>query len=367
MGDLNFNIFNVIILAGIIHGLIFSVVLCTNKRLKSRTNNYLALTILSLAFSNLQYWFIDTNIIPRFKYDNDLIIFIPFEFLMLPFFFLFIKSYLDEAIKKLTKSYLFIPFVLCCVYLIVENILTIKLSLVKIMNLIVEYISIIFSVLIIGLVFKSLIRYEKKHSKSNKNQLTIKTKWIKRILYIGLALCSLWFISLNFSDTLFGKGYYKFYPLWIGISILIYWLGYTAVLQKQLFNERKQLRVQKHTTAHEAKKLSAYSKIDALIINRKLHLNPSLSLKLLSDELNLSEGYISQLISKNSSLGFNDFINSLRVQDAKQMLANKTYNSYTITAIGLEAGFNSKSSFYSVFKKFTGKTPLEFKKSVQNI
>ncbi|NJN50097.1 MAG: AraC family transcriptional regulator [Polaribacter sp.] len=64
---------------------------------------------------------------------------------------------------------------------------------------------------------------------------------------------------------------------------------------------------------------------------------------------------------------FTDFINQFRVDFAKQMLGNKEFKNYTITAIGLEAGFNSKSSFYAIFKKFTNVTPLEFqKKAVQD-
>ncbi len=57
---LNFNPYNIIIIAGIIHGVIFSIILLINRKLKSKTNNFLALTVLSLSLSNLQYMFMDT-------------------------------------------------------------------------------------------------------------------------------------------------------------------------------------------------------------------------------------------------------------------------------------------------------------------
>ncbi len=117
MNDLNFNIFNVIILAGIIHGFIFSLIIFLNENLNSKTNYFLAFTILALALSNLQYWFIDTGIIPRYKYENNNLLFIPFEFLMLPFFFLFVKNYINKKVSKFEKVCLFIPFILCVIYL----------------------------------------------------------------------------------------------------------------------------------------------------------------------------------------------------------------------------------------------------------
>ncbi|GAB1857913.1 hypothetical protein MHTCC0001_27500 [Flavobacteriaceae bacterium MHTCC 0001] len=92
-----------------------------------------------------------------------------------------------------------------------------------------------------------------------------------------------------------------------------------------------------------------------------------MSLHTLSKELNLSEGYISQTINRNIDSNFNDYINSLRINDSKTMLQDHQYNNYTIAAIGLEVGFNSKSSFYTAFKKFTGQTPTTYKKSVRNL
>ena len=63
---------------------------------------------------------------------------------------------------------------------------------------------------------------------------------------------------------------------------------------------------------------------------------------------------------------FPDYLNSYRIEEAKSYLKNPEFSKYTIVSIGLEAGFNSKSSFYSVFKKATGQTPATFKKGIRS-
>jgi AraC-like DNA-binding protein len=50
------------------------------------------------------------------------------------------------------------------------------------------------------------------------------------------------------------------------------------------------------------------------------------------------------------------------VNYSKEILSNKDYKNYTIVAIGLESGFNSKSTFYKVFKKIVGCTPVNYRK-----
>jgi AraC-like DNA-binding protein len=62
-----------------------------------------------------------------------------------------------------------------------------------------------------------------------------------------------------------------------------------------------------------------------------------------------------------SSYNFSDFINSLRVEQAKKFLSDNEFSQYTIVAIGLECGFNSKSTFYSAFKNFTSETPTTYR------
>lgn len=358
---MNYNIFNIIILVGIIHGIIFGTILLKNKHLKSKTNNYLSLTVFSLALSNLQYWLKDVGLYPNI----DALPFFPFEFLMLPFFYFFVKSYLEMEIKKNEKIFLisFFPFFVIYQYIFIEKYFSIKL--IELLNLFIEYISMIYSIFLIFVIFSKIIHYEKRYT----DNISISTKWLKHTLIIGLVLCALWFTSLTLFDSIFHRGYYQFYPLWIGLSVLIYWIGYTSILQSNILKQRKVIRgsnkslISKNTSKEFNKTFSA---IENKILSEKLHLNPNLKLKLIAIELNLSEGYLSQLFKRYSDNSFNDYINKLRVNEAKRMLCNKDYKNYTITAIGLESGFNSKSNFYSVFKKITSKTPNEYKKEVQN-
>ena len=44
------------------------------------------------------------------------------------------------------------------------------------------------------------------------------------------------------------------------------------------------------------------------------------------------------------------------------MLQNNEFINYNIEIIGLESGFNSKTSFFTTFKKVTGMTPNQYKK-----
>lgn len=53
-------------------------------------------------------------------------------------------------------------------------------------------------------------------------------------------------------------------------------------------------------------------------------------------------------------MNLNDYINYLRVEEAKQLLVSDTYLKMTIDAIALKSGFNSKSPFYHSFKKYAG-------------
>ncbi|WP_298497882.1 AraC family transcriptional regulator [uncultured Algibacter sp.] len=216
-----------------------------------------------------------------------------------------------------------------------------------------------------------------KHEKDKSfNILWVKseTNWLKKLVYTGLIVCLCWTIALVIIVIFNLNKSYIFYPLWIGISILIYWIGYVGINKSQQLKSRIELRKkrvlefkQKELKTHKSNNSKSFNKLRNHIKTNKSFLNPNLSLEILSKELNISEGYLSQLINKNSDLSFNDYINFMRIDEVKNMLNNQDYKNYTIVAIGLEAGFNSKSSFYSAFKKFTGKTPVEYKKSVRNL
>lgn len=96
---------------------------------------------------------------------------------------------------------------------------------------------------------------------------------------------------------------------------------------------------------------------------QQLFLDPDLSLPKLAEHLDCSVNHLSQAINAGHSMSFFDYINHYRVQEAARMLQDKSNHNPAILTVALSVGFNSTSTFYTAFKKATGKTPARYRRS----
>lgn len=96
------------------------------------------------------------------------------------------------------------------------------------------------------------------------------------------------------------------------------------------------------------------------MMTEKPFLDNALTLQNLASSSGLPEKELSFLINKVEGSHFFDYINSFRIEEAKELLKQEELN---IQEIMYEVGFNSKSSFNTAFKKHTSQTPSSFRKS----
>lgn len=97
----------------------------------------------------------------------------------------------------------------------------------------------------------------------------------------------------------------------------------------------------------------------------KVYQKANLTLAQLAKKINIPKHQLSQVINEKIALTFIDFVNQYRVQEAQEKFKNMDYKNIDLIKIGQQAGFNSKSTFYAVFKKHTGTTPGEYRKNIQ--
>jgi putative ABC transport system permease protein len=73
---------------------------------------------------------------------------------------------------------------------------------------------------------------------------------------------------------------------------------------------------------------------------------------------------LSYILNSQLKMNFHDFVNQYRVEEAKNKLNDPRYAHLSLLGIGLESGFNSKTTFNRVFKQATGMTPTEYQKKL---
>jgi len=132
-----------------------------------------------------------------------------------------------------------------------------------------------------------------------------------------------------------------------------------------LFNKKNKQIATKEAHKYSNKKISGVqadsfaSKLKRLMDAEELYKNPNLKLSDLASRMNMSAHQLSQLLNDNLGKSFSIYINEYRIEEACEKIENGSY--LKIEEIGYEVGFNSKSTFFSTFKKIKNTTPLLYK------
>lgn len=127
--------------------------------------------------------------------------------------------------------------------------------------------------------------------------------------------------------------------------------------------QEKPLQKYAGSTLTNAEKEQIKLQLLAYMQKEKPFLEPQLTIEELADMLKIKSKTLSQVINECLNQNFFDFINRYRIEEAKRLLTNPADKKITVLEVLYEVGFNSKSSFNTLFKKYTGLTPSEFKKA----
>lgn len=92
------------------------------------------------------------------------------------------------------------------------------------------------------------------------------------------------------------------------------------------------------------------------------YVDPSLSLRLLADQIGIHPNQLSWLLNEHIGKSFNEFINAYRIDKFKELAKDPKNSHVTIIGMAYDSGFNSKTVFNTYFKKDTGLTPKQYLK-----
>ncbi len=146
------------------------------------------------------------------------------------------------------------------------------------------------------------------------------------------------------------------YFVFVIINVLVFSsLGYTGALVGMPHSKPGKSKKK------EVIKVELTERIEAYMREHKPHLINNITLDNLAEKLDMSPKTLSNIINKYYQKTFFEFINDYRIQDAILLLQDPANNSRLIQDIYESVGFNSKSTFNTIFKKVTGLTPAKYR------
>lgn len=193
------------------------------------------------------------------------------------------------------------------------------------------------------------------------------TRWaiLLNSFFLGFALAYLsYFVLVQFPFFNLNWDYH----ISLVMTTFIYLIAYAGYVQPAVFEgfawtEPAALVKYKNSGLTPEASRSLLHSLDTLMSGEKRYRDPELNLETLGLQLNATKHHVSQIINEYKGVSFFEYINHLRIEEARQLLAETTRSDLHVIEVAYAVGFNNKVSFNTAFKKATGMTPTEYRRN----
>jgi AraC-like DNA-binding protein len=369
----------------------FLVFILTSKKNKSKADLILTLW---LSFTGLHLLFFYIHVTGKYvTFPYFLGLEIPMPLLHGPFLFLYTVALTDKEHNKKINTLHFIPFVLALLSILPFLALSFpqKIKVYQEEGKSYELLnSIIYIAIILSGIFYTIISLQKldKHSKAIREQFSYTEKInLKWLAYLILGSSIIWLVVIFRVDE------YVF----SAVVLYVLFIGYFGIKQVGIFTiskpqvpdetsenlsievgnklndtkfDEKEIEVQSGKIKYEKSIISAddlsaiQNKLVVLMQTEKSYTDPELTLSDLAQKVNVHPNTLSQVINSVEQKNFYEFINHLRVEEFKKLIAIPHNQKFTLLSLAFESGYNSKTAFNRNFKKNTGHSPSDYLKQM---
>lgn len=359
----NYNIIKLIALIAVFISILLSFFLFSVKTKNKLANRLLAVFIILCA--------IDISGLFISQYLNLLIFSKTLTFLIFPSFFLYVLS-ISYSNFRIKYKHLFhaIAFILYSLVLVIflftdknglESYYFQKSEWIFI-AILLKFQAFLYIIGIILTLKKHQRIYFENYTGGNINIY----KWLYKITFVFI----LTFPITIAKEFLFLSNYHNIFTwtniVLVSIALFMFcWFVLKALYNPELFrgiDSKLQTIKQLQKTYKFTEIIAQIQYLKKYMIEQKPYLDSKLTLQELAIQVNIDSRELSFLINQHIGQHFFDFVNEYRIKNAMEILQNSSMKELTIQQILYDVGFNSKSSFNTAFKKYTGHTPTEYRK-----
>jgi len=228
----------------------------------------------------------------------------------------------------------------------------------------------------IGLYAYFILEILKEHQEKIKDRFSntseqVTLNWLKFVLFLFVVGFPMGYVALTVTEIydnisidarLFSR---------IALTIFTFVVSYFGIRQpslktsspsetKSLPNLESSAEKYQRSGLSEAMAEKIQSDLENYMSTQRAYKNPQITINEIAIQLDIPRHYITQVLNERLNKNFFTWINDYRIDDAKRKLRDEKYSHLSILGIAYNSGFNSKSSFNSIFKKSTGQTPSQF-------